>query len=114
MNEKKVTRRTLLTRQEPTPLESIIPAMLAGMKISDGLREYLVMKAWDKVTGADAFTLSKYVKDNVLYCTMKSSVVRAQLQFKVGEITKAINDELASDPMLKAFRNVFIKSVVLK
>lgn len=83
-------------KKEPEPVSDIIPRYLRAMGLADGMNEHLVLEAWDKVSGAAAYTLSKYVKDGVLYCAVSSSVVRNQLSFSAQAIVEAINREVTS------------------
>lgn len=91
-----------LERKEPVALGDVMPRLLKAMRLSSGMNEHLIMAAWDKVTGAAPYTLSKYMKGSVLYCGISSSVVRNQLFFNKEAIVDAINAEVLSDPMFSA------------
>ena len=51
-----------LERKQAVSLEDAIPQFLKSMRWSAEMNEHLVLSAWDKVTGAGAYTLSKYMK----------------------------------------------------
>lgn len=91
-----------LERKQAVSLEDAIPQFLKSMRWSAEMNEHLVLSAWDKVTGAGAYTLSKYMKNGVLYCGISSSVVRNQLFFNKGAIIEAINKEVLSDPLFSS------------
>lgn len=91
-----------MDRKDPVSLEDLMPRVLRLMGLSRGMNEHIVMKAWDKVTGAAPYTLSKYIKDGVMYCGISSSVVRNQLYFNKDAIVDAINREVLSDPLYLA------------
>ncbi len=84
-------------RTEPTALAELIPVMLKVMRLHSGMREQIILSAWDKVTGAAPYTLSKYVRGDVLFCSLSSSVVRSQLFLRKDDILKAINRELEEE-----------------
>lgn len=86
-----------LHRTEPTALADLIPVILKVMRLNSGMREQIVLSAWDKVTGAAPYTLTKYVKGDVLFCSISSSVMRSQLFFQKDDILKAINKELETE-----------------
>ena len=86
-----------MERKEPSSMEELMPQLL-----SSGMNDNIIMSAWDKVTGAAPYTLSKYVKNGVLYCTISSSVVRNQLFFNKDAIVDAINREVLADSLYLA------------
>lgn len=91
-----------MERKDPVSLEDVMPRILKLMGLSRGMNEHIVMKAWDKVTGAAPYTLNKYIKDGVMYCGISSSVVRNQLYFNKEAIVEAINREALADPLYLA------------
>lgn len=91
-----------MERKEPSSLEDLMPRLLKSMGLSYGMNDHIIMEAWDKVTGAAQYTLSKFVKNGVLYCTISSSVVRNQLFFNREAIVEAINAAVLADPMFLA------------
>ena len=105
-----------MSRKEPASLAELIPSMLKVMRLGSGMKEQLILSAWDKVTGAAPYTMSKYVRNGVLFCSISSSVVRSQLFFHRDEIVKAINRELETGPFADgaAAGKMVLKSLVLK
>lgn len=91
-----------MERKEPSSMEELMPQLLRVMRLSSGMNDNIIMSAWDKVTGAATYTLSKYVKNGVLYCTISSSVVRNQLFFNKDAIVEAINREVLADSLYLA------------
>ena len=59
-----------MERKEPSSMEELMPQLLRVMRLSSGMNDNIIMSAWDNVTGAAPYTLSKYVKNGVLYCTI--------------------------------------------
>lgn len=88
-----------MERKEPSSMEELMPQLLRVMRLSSGMDEQLVMRAWDKVTGAGPYTLSKSMKNGALYCSISSSVVRNQLFYNRLAIVEAINNEVKADPL---------------
>jgi len=64
-----------------------------------GLNEQRIFAAWDAVSNASGYTLSKSFRNGTLFCTMKSSVVRNELSFRTDMILKEINTFLMNDSM---------------
>lgn len=104
-----------LERKTPSALGDLMTMMMKSMKLSSGMNEFLVTKAWDSVTGAAPYTLSKYVKNGTLYCAISSSVVRNQLFYNKEAIVEAINNAVLADPLYSAKEGVKpLKSLILK
>lgn len=104
-----------LERKEPSALGDIMPRLLKVMHLSSGMNDQIIMSAWDKVTGAAPYTLSKYVKNGVLYCGISSSVVRNQLFFNKDAIVDALNREILKDPLFLASEGQKpVKTLILK
>jgi len=104
-----------MERKEPSSMEELMPQLLKVMRLSSGMNDSIIMSAWDKVTGAAPYTLSKYVKNGVLYCTISSSVVRNQLFFNKDAIVEAINREVLADSLyLATAGRKPVKTLILK
>ncbi|MBO4340400.1 MAG: DUF721 domain-containing protein, partial [Bacteroidales bacterium] len=58
-------------------------------------------------SGAGAYTIGKYLKDNVLYCNISSSALRQQLYFQRAEILQNMNEILKEE-------GISLKNIVLK
>lgn len=87
------------SKKQIKTMDELVREYIREMKISSGINEQRIFAAWDRVTGASAYTLGKYVRNNVLYCTISSSVVRSRLFPRREEIVKKINEQLMADDM---------------
>ncbi|MBO4341155.1 MAG: DUF721 domain-containing protein [Bacteroidales bacterium] len=96
-----------MERKEAVGMDQLIEAYIKEMKLASGLGRVRVFAAWDQASGAGAYTIGKYLKDNVLYCNISSSALRQQLYFRRAEILQAMNEILKED-------GVSLKSIVLK
>ena len=103
-----------LARKEAVGMDELIHRFVQEMKLSSGLNRQRVFAAWDSVTGAAPYTLSKSFFKGVLYCTLSSSVVRNQLSFQRKEIAEAINAALSQDDFFTGSAEGYVKSVILK
>ena len=105
-----------LSRKEPATMGEVVHEYVRKMKIAAGLNEQLVFDAWDIVSGAAGYTVSRYLKDGVLYCSMSSSVVRSRLFPKRDELVRKINDFLREDELFVQDdqRTGFVRQIVLK
>ena len=110
-DERNVSR---LARKEAVGMDELIRWFVRDMKLSSGLNRQRVFAAWDSVTGAAPYTLSKSFFKGVLYCTLSSSVVRNQLSFQRKEIAEAINAALSRDELFTGPAEGYVKSVILK
>lgn len=86
-----------LSRKNAQPMEEIVMEYIRTMKIASGLNEQLIYDAWDAVSGAASYTVSKYLKNGVLYCSLSSSVVRSRLFPEREKIVAKINRYLLED-----------------
>ena len=103
-----------LARKEAVGMDELIRWFVQDMRLSSGLNRQRVFAAWDKVTGAAPYTLSKTFFKGILYCTLSSSVVRSQLSFQRNEIAGAINAALAEDELFTGPAEGYVKSIILK
>ena len=105
-----------LQKKDPEVLSDLIPAFLRTMGLAPALRTQLILDAWDKASGASAYTLSKYVKNGVLFCSISSSVLRNQLFFRKDDIVEEINKIVLNDPMMTGVKpgTKVLKSLILK
>ncbi|MBQ8021565.1 MAG: DUF721 domain-containing protein [Bacteroidales bacterium] len=103
-----------LGRKEAVGMDELVSQFIRDMKLSSGLNKQRVYAAWDRVTGAAPYTLSKTFGKGVLYVTLSSSVIRSQLYFQRKEIAGRINAALAEDELFTGEAAGFVKSVILK
>lgn len=110
-----IKERFSLEKKEAASLDSIIPTFLKASGLMPDYNNHMILLAWDKVTGASQYTISKYVKDGVLVCSISSSVVRNQLFFQKDAIVDAINKELANSDVLQAAKGIkFLNTLILR
>ena len=99
-----------IRRKEAVGMEALIADYIKEMKLEAGLNRQRVFDAWDTVSGAAAYTVDRFYKDGVLYCTIGSSVVRNQLYFQRNILMERMNRYLESD--MKGGRPV--RNLILK
>lgn len=88
-----------MDRKQAVSLGDALPQLLRSMHLASGMNMHVIFSAWDKVTGAGPYTLSRYLKNGVLYCSISSSVVRSQLYLNRDAIVEAINREVLAEPL---------------
>ena len=81
-------------------MPELIEQYIKEMKLTSGFNRQRIFEAWDVVSGASRFTLDRFFRDGMLYCTISSSVVRNQLYFQKDVLLKKINEYLEADEML--------------
>ncbi len=102
-----------ISRKEAIQMDELVSLYIRNMKLNSGLNNQRVFAAWDKISGAARFTIGKFYRNGVLYCTISSSVVRNQLYFQKEALVEAINRELEEDSLFTKDYG-FVKSLVLK
>lgn len=114
--EKKNVFHSHLSRKEACSMDELISLYIKEMKLAAGLNRQRIFAAWDEVSGAAAYTVGRYVKNNVLYCSISSSVVRNRLYFQKDIILKDINEFLMNDDLFvkDGGDNFFVKGIVLR
>ena len=105
-----------LSRKNAQTMDEVVKEYIREMKIASGLNEQLIFDAWDEVSGAASHTVSRYIRNGVLYCSMSSSVVRSRLFPKRDELVRKINDFLREDELFVQDdpRTGFVRQIVLK
>lgn len=88
-----------MQRTNTNKMSILIEQFIKEEGLAEGLRMVRIYKAWDTAVG-DFFashTVSKYLKDDVLYCTFDSSLVRNQLFLMQDDIIDKINLQLGEN-----------------
>jgi hypothetical protein len=96
-----------MEREDAKAIGELLKQFVSQNGISDELNRIQIFQAWDRAVGITAAqaTVSKYLKDGILFCTISSSALRSQLYFQLDIIVKRINSE---------FPSVQIRKIVLK
>ena len=106
-------KTTRIRRKEAVTMSEAISQYIKEMKLSVGLNTQRIFAAWDAVSGAARFTIGKYYKDGVLYCTISSSVMRNQLYFQLATVLEMLNETLKRDNLYDGDKG-YVKSIVLR
>lgn len=80
----------------------IIKDSLKDMNIERKMKEVGLVKSWEEVVGKTItrYTRNLYIKDEILFVTLKSSVVRNELYMIKDGLIKALNEK-AGEQMIK-------------
>ena len=105
-----------LSRKEAYSMDEIVRRFIDEMKLASGLNRQRIFDAWDQASGAARYTSGKYLKNNVLYCSITSSVVRNRLFLQKTRILELMNDFLMKDELFvrEEGKRVFVKDIVLR
>ena len=103
-------------RKDAQGMSELIAQYIREMKLSSGFNRQRIFEAWDTVSGASRYTLDRFFRDGMLYCTISSSVVRNQLYFQRDVLVQKMNEYLDKDEMFvrDAKDGPVIKSLILK
>lgn len=88
-----------LSRKNAQTMDEVVKEYIREMKIASGLNEQLIFDAWDEVSGAASHTVSRYLRNGVLYCSLSSSVLRSRLFPRREELVRKINERLLGDTL---------------
>lgn len=107
---------TRLSRRDACSMDELITLYIKEMKLASGLNRQRIFTAWDEVSGASAYTVNRYLKDNILYCSISSSVIRSRLYFQRDIILQKMNEFLRNDSLFvkDEGKNDFVKDIVLR
>lgn len=104
-----------MRRTEIVTLGQALTEYVKAFKLDSNLARQAVFDAWDEASDAARYTSNKYLKDNILYVTISSSVVRSQLTFQREHILQRINQILREDEFLHDILDkVLIQKIVLR
>jgi len=103
-------------RKDAQGMEELIGQYIREMKLASGFNRQRVFEAWDAVSGASRYTIGRFFRDGMLYCTISSSVVRNQLYFQRDVLLQQINEYLDKDNMLVRDRKdgPMVRNLILK
>lgn len=105
-----------MSRKEAIGMEDLMRLWMRRVGITAGMNRVIFCQAWDRLSGAERYTISRTVRNGVMYCSLSSSIVRNQLYYRKESILSAINQEAKADPLFSPedkFENC-LKSIVLK
>lgn len=105
-----------LSRKNAMTMEELVQEYIRNMKIASGLNEQRIYAAWDAVSGAAKWTISRYCRNGILYCSISSSVVRSRLFLDRKDILEKINAFLRDDGLFVKDDpgTGFLRDIVLK
>ena len=97
-------------------MQELVELYIKEMKLTSGFNRQRIFEAWDVVSGASRFTLDRFFRDGMLYCTISSSVVRNQLYFQKEILVQMLNEELRKDELLTWdwSKGPCVKSLILR
>lgn len=93
MSNNRIARKTAL------PLVEVFKQMLAESGATVTHNTNLIYSAWDKVSGAGEYTISRCFRDGKLYITLSSSVICSQLAMQKDVLVAKINSSLAGNEL---------------
>ena len=95
-----------MRRSETQNISEVIRQLLKEQGLEGKLAENRLLNSWEEVLGklASRHTQSLYIKDRVLYVSLRSSVVRNEIMMIRDELIKRLNE--------KAGREIIDKIVI--
>ena len=96
-----------MRRSKTISLAEAIKDYIAEMNLGDKLSETSVLNSWEEIVGKaiSSRTSRIYIKDNVLYVHLTSSVVRNELMMLRESLRQKLNEKAGKD---------VIKEIVLR
>lgn len=105
-----------LARKEAYSMDELVKQYINEMKLVNGLNRQRIFEAWDRASGAGPYTVNRYLKNRVLYCSISSSVLRNRLFYSKSRILDLMNGFLAEDELFvkDTDTGVYVKDIVLR
>ena len=98
----------------PVSIADALGQLLLSGPLADHLVRQEVFNAWDRCSGASLQTLNRYLKGDILYVTLSSSLVRKELHMNLDNIIDAMNRELEGNDIFRmTHRNITIGKIIL-
>ena len=88
-----------IARKNAQPLVEVLKEMLMEAKAGHTHNSYRIFAAWDKVSGASAYTIKRFFRDGKLYITLSSSVICMQLNMQKDVLLAKLNSAIAGDEL---------------
>lgn len=89
--------------KESYSVRSIIQKISYNKLLSGGLRKVFLNKVWSNVIGENVsqYTENIYIKDNILFLKINSSVLKQELSYGIDKIIENFNKEVGSNEIKK-------------
>jgi len=86
-------------RKQEKKLGSLLDDFVRANKLEKGLAEYRLKKAWPDILGlaVERNTVSLYIKNRKLFVSLRSSVVRKELEMIRPQIVRKLNEACGYD-----------------
>lgn len=101
-----------LKRTQAIPVGEALMSYFKQIRLNSRLNERRVFEAWDKVSGAAAYTSKRFFRDGKLYVTLNSSAARTHLSMQKAALLAHINSVLLDDPLYDAEHGYVIELIL--
>ncbi len=109
------SRKNGLRRQEAVGMDKLVDQFIRNMKLASGLKKQRAEEAWKTVSGAEKYTLDVTFYNDIMTCTLSSSVVRNQLYFQKSLLVESLNEYLKNDGLFaRDDGQAIVKTLILK
>lgn len=95
------SRPVRIERTNAEPLGDILRLFVAQNRLGYGLFNMEVFRAWDEASGMAFYSSNKFFREGVFHVSIKSSLVRSQLQFQLEGIILKMNEILESSETVR-------------
>lgn len=88
-----------MERKSEKKIGSLLDEFIRANHLEKGLAEFRLKKAWNEILGISVSkaTQSLYIKDEILFVKLYSSVLRNELSMLKGDILVRLNEAAGSD-----------------
>ena len=103
-------------RKQAQGMTELVMEYIREMKLTTGFNTHRIFEAWDQVSGASRYTISRFYRDGMLYCTISSSVVRNQLYFQRDVLVQKLNEYLDKEDLVirDHVKGPIVKELILR
>lgn len=88
-----------MNRKNAQPLSEILNEFLKNQKLDKKLNEVRLIDSWEKVLGKNiaVYTKEKYIKNEVLFVHVTSSVLRNELLMSRERLVEMLNQSVGTE-----------------
>lgn len=106
-NKKRIQKLIVMRRSKTQKIEEVIKQYLKDSKLDVKLKEVQLVNSWEKVIGKTVAraTTNIYIRNQVLFVHIRSSVIRNELMMVRDGLIRALNNEVEA----KVIRDIVIR-----
>lgn len=88
-----------MRKSETVSISELVNALLKKYGAEDKIAEVRLIRAWEQIMGRgiSKFTRNIYIKDRILFVSISSSVVKAEILMIKNDLIKKLNEQAGKE-----------------